>query len=99
MTIVVSVALPDDLKSAIDRRVAEGRVQSDADSLRRAARFCAEELEAEERASDDDLTSVALAGTADAETGHYSLVASKSDAGAVRDRIRGAVRAELAKDP
>ncbi len=97
MSVVVHVPLPDDLKSVIDRRVAEGRAESDADFLRLAARFYAEELDAEDRSEDDDLTSVALAGIADVEGGHYTLIATDADAEAVRSRIMTAVRAGLAE--
>jgi predicted transcriptional regulator len=62
MTVIVQVQLPDDLKSAIDRRVAEGRAASDADFLCEAARRYAEDL-------DEDLWTIARAGIADAEAG------------------------------
>jgi hypothetical protein len=99
MSVVVHVPLPDDLKSVIDRRVAEGGAASDAEFLSLAARFYAEELDVEDRSEDDDLTAVALAGIGDAEAGRFTLIATEADAEAVRGRIMAAVRAGLAETP
>jgi Arc/MetJ-type ribon-helix-helix transcriptional regulator len=93
MSATVQVQLPDDLKSAIDRQVAKGHAESDADFLRQAARLYAEELDAEE-----DLWTIAQAGIADVEAGRYILIETEADAEALYERTMAQVRAALAAD-
>jgi hypothetical protein len=91
MSATVQVQLPDDLKSAIDRQVAKGHAESDADFLCPAARLYAEELDVE-----DDLWTIAQDGIADAEAGQYILIETEADAEALYESTMAQVRASLA---
>ncbi len=93
MNVIVQVPLPDDLKSAIDRQVAAGHARSDCDFLIEAARLYAEELD-----EDQDLWSIAQAGTADAEAGRFILIETEADAEALYERTMAQTRANLAAD-
>jgi Arc/MetJ-type ribon-helix-helix transcriptional regulator len=90
---IVQVQLPDDLKSAIDRQVANGHAASGADFLRQTARLYAEEPDA-----DEDLWAIAQAGIVDAETGRYILIETEADAEALYENAMAQVRANLAAD-
>jgi Arc/MetJ-type ribon-helix-helix transcriptional regulator len=87
MSVIVQVQLPDDLKSAIDRQVAEGRALSDADFLCEAARLYAEELD-----SDEDPWTIAQAGIADAEAGRFTLIETEADVEALYESTMAQVR-------
>jgi Arc/MetJ-type ribon-helix-helix transcriptional regulator len=91
MGALVQVQLEDDLKSIVERHVAEGRAASEADYLAEAVRRYAEDLEAEA-----DLIAIAEAGIADAEAGRYTLIETEADMEALHNRIMGRVRATLA---
>jgi len=84
------LTLPDDLKSVVDRQVAEGRAASDAAFMREAALRNAEHLDAE-----DELLAIAKAGIADAEAGRYTLIESPADAAALFRETMARVRANL----
>jgi Arc/MetJ-type ribon-helix-helix transcriptional regulator len=93
MSVIIQVEIPDDLKSAIDRRVSEGRAASDTDFLVQAARLYAEELDEEE-----DLWTIAQNGIADIEAGRFILIETKADADALHEKTMSQVRAALEAD-
>ena len=94
MDAILQLQLPDDLKSIIDRQVAEGHAASEADFLREAALRYAEHLDAE-----DELLAIANAGIADAEAGRTILIETSADAEALFQQTMARVRANLATDP
>jgi Arc/MetJ-type ribon-helix-helix transcriptional regulator len=85
--------LPDDLKAVIHRRVAEGRVASEAAYLEEAVRRYAEDLDAE-----DEILAVAMNGITDIEAGRYVTVATPEDNQALHERTVARVRAGLANN-
>jgi Arc/MetJ-type ribon-helix-helix transcriptional regulator len=89
----VQVQLPDHIKEAIDRRVAQGRVSSEAEFLVEAARRYAEEL-----ALEDEIADEAEAGIADAEAGRYVTIATPEDAEALHQRTIARLHKRLAAD-
>ena len=89
----VQVQLPDHIKAAIDRQVAEGRVSSESEFLVEAARRYAEDLELE-----DAITTEAKAGIADAEAGRSVTIATSDDAEALHERTMARLRERLAAD-
>jgi Arc/MetJ-type ribon-helix-helix transcriptional regulator len=91
MGALVQVQLEDDLKSIVDRHVAEGRAASEADYLAKAVRRYAEDLEAE-----TELIAIGKAGIAEIEAGQYTLIETEADMEALHNRIMGRVRATLA---
>jgi Arc/MetJ-type ribon-helix-helix transcriptional regulator len=93
MGAVLEVQISDDLKSIIDRQVAEGRAASGVDFLREAAVRYAEHLDAEE-----ELEEIARAGIAAAEAGDYILIETEADAEALFQRTMARVRSNLASD-
>lgn len=93
MGAVLEVQLSDDLKSIIDRQVAEGRAASGVDFLREAAVRYAEHLDAEE-----ELEEIARVGIAAAEAGDYILIETEADAEALFQRTMARVRTNLASD-
>ncbi len=93
MSVIIQVEIPDDLKSAIDRRVSEGRAASDIDFLVEAARLYAEELDEEE-----DLWTIAQKGIADMEAGRFILIETQADADALHEKTMSQVRAALGDD-
>jgi hypothetical protein len=91
---VVQVSLPDELKSLIERQVAEGRRASDLDAyLTEAARRFAEDVELE-----GDLVAEAKAGIIDIEEGRYRLVETREDLAQMEKGVIDRVRARLAAD-
>jgi hypothetical protein len=91
---VVQVSLPDDLKSLIERQVAEGRGAADLDAyLTEAARRFAEDVELE-----GDLVAQAKAGIADIEEGRYRVVETREGLAEVEKAVMDRVRARLAAD-
>jgi hypothetical protein len=91
---VVQVSLPDDLKSLIERQVAEGRGAADLDAyLIEAARRFAEDVELE-----GDLVLEAKAGITDIEEGRYRLVETREDLAQMEKGVIHRVRARLAAD-
>ena len=89
----VQVQLPDHIKEAIDRQVAEGRVSSEFEFLIEAARRYAEDLELE-----DEIATEAEAGITDAEAGRYVTIATPDDAEALHERTMARLRERLAAD-
>ena len=71
---VIQVQLPDELKSLIDRQIAEGKIASETAFFVEAARRFVEDLAAE-----DEVISEAKAGIADADAGRLVTIASSED--------------------
>jgi Arc/MetJ-type ribon-helix-helix transcriptional regulator len=93
MGAVLQIELSDDLKSIIDRQVAEGHAASEADFLREAAMRYAEHLDAAEECEE-----IARTGIAAAEAGDYILIETDADAEALFQRTMARVRANIASD-
>jgi Arc/MetJ-type ribon-helix-helix transcriptional regulator len=89
----VQVQLPDHIKAAIDRQVAEGRVSSESEFLVEAARRYAEDLELE-----DAIITEAKAGIADAEAGRSVTIATSHDAEVLHERTMARLRERMAAD-
>jgi Arc/MetJ-type ribon-helix-helix transcriptional regulator len=90
---VIQVQLPDHIKEAIDRQVAEGRVASESEFLIEAARRYAEDLEVE-----GDIVAEAEAGIADAEAGRYVTISTPEDAESLHKRTMARLRERLAAE-
>jgi Arc/MetJ-type ribon-helix-helix transcriptional regulator len=87
---VIHVQLPDHIREAIDRQVAEGRVASESEFLVEAARRYAEDLELE-----DDILAEARAGIADGEAGRYVTISTPGDAEALLKRTMARLHERL----
>ena len=83
--------LPDDLKAVIHRRVAEGRVASEATCLEEAVRRYAEDLDTE-----DEIAAIARWGITDIEAGRYVTIATPEDNQALHERTMARVIARMA---
>jgi Arc/MetJ-type ribon-helix-helix transcriptional regulator len=92
---IVQVQLPDDLKAAIDRQVAEGRAASEAEFMLEAARRYAEDLDAEVLDADDEVVSMVEEGNAAIARGDYIIISSPEDAEALHQRLMDRLRANL----
>jgi Arc/MetJ-type ribon-helix-helix transcriptional regulator len=90
---VIQLQLPDDLRSLIDRQVAEGRVASESAFLLEAALRFAEDLAAE-----DDIVSLVERADADMAAGRYVTVSTPEDSQALHDAAMDRLRARLARD-
>ena len=90
---VIQVQLPDELKSLIDRQVAEGRIASESAFFVEAARRFVAELAAE-----DEIVSEANAGIADVESGRYLTVSSPEDIEDLHARTMARLRDRLGAD-
>ncbi len=88
------VQLPDHLKQIIERQVAEGRVENEAEYLEEAVRRYAEDLEA-----DDEIVAAAEAGIRDADAGRFVTIASPQDAEAMHASAMARLRTRLATEP
>jgi Arc/MetJ-type ribon-helix-helix transcriptional regulator len=77
-----TVEIPDKVKAIIERRVAEGRIASEADFLVEAALIYDSYLEDEEV-----VIAAAQEGIAAVERGDYVTIASSEDAARFRDEI------------
>ena len=89
----IHVRPEDDLKPVIDRLIAEGRVTSEEDHLRQAARRYAEDVLAE-----NDLVAIALEGIAEAEAVHYTVIQGKADSEALFHDLMARARATVAAE-
>ncbi|HUN39485.1 MAG TPA: ribbon-helix-helix domain-containing protein [Acetobacteraceae bacterium] len=89
----VQVQLPDHIKKAIDRQVAEGRVSSESEFLIEAARRYVEDLDLE-----DEIATEAEMGIADAEAGRSVTIATLDDVEALHERTMVRLRERLAVD-
>jgi Arc/MetJ-type ribon-helix-helix transcriptional regulator len=88
---VVQIELPDHIKAAIDRQVAEGRAANESEFLVEAARRYAEDLELE-----DEIAAETKIGIADAEAGRYVTISTPEDSEALHDRAMARLREVLA---
>ncbi len=88
-----AVQLPDELKTVIERQVAEGRVENEAHFLEEAVRRFAAELDAE-----GEIVALAHAGIADIEAGRFTTIATPEDAEALHERTMARLRARLDAD-
>jgi Arc/MetJ-type ribon-helix-helix transcriptional regulator len=90
---VVQVQLPDELKSIIDRHVAEGRVVSEAAYVTEALRLYAELLD-----SDNEIAEIVERADADIAAGRYVTVRTQADGEALHEAAMDRLRAKLAID-
>ena len=90
---VIQVQLPDELKSLIDRQIAEGKIASETAFFIEAARRLVEDLSVE-----DEVISEAKAGIADAEAGLYVTITSSEDIEDLHERTMARLRDRLAAD-
>ncbi|HME26208.1 MAG TPA: hypothetical protein VKI44_33590 [Acetobacteraceae bacterium] len=90
---VVQVQLPDELKSIIDRQVAEGRAVSEADYVTEALRLYADLLD-----SDDEIAEVVERADADIAGGGYVTVSTPTDSEALHEAALDRLRTRLATD-
>ncbi len=90
---VVQVQLPDELKSIIDRHVAEGRAASEAAYVTEALRLYAELLD-----SDDEIAKIIERADADIAAGRYVTVRTQADSEASHKAAMDRLRAQLAID-
>ena len=94
MAALVQVHLSDDLKTLIDRQIAPGLAAPEADYLQIAIQRYAADLDVEA-----SLETIAQAGIADIEAGHYALLETEADIEALHQRIIRRVRAVMGSDP
>ena len=90
---VVRVQLPDELKSIIDRQVAEGRAVSEAAYVTEALRLYAELLD-----SDDEIAEIVERADGDIAAGRYVMVRTQADSEALHEAAMDRLRAQLAID-
>ena len=90
---VIQVQLPDRIKEAIDRQVADGRVTSESEFVVEAVRRYAEELEIEHA-----IVAEAMAGISDVDAGRYITIATAEDAEALHPRVMQRVADRLAAE-
>jgi Arc/MetJ-type ribon-helix-helix transcriptional regulator len=90
---VVQIQLPDELKSIIDRHVAEGRAASEAAYVAEALRLYAELLD-----SDDEIAEIIERADADIAAERYVTVRTQVDSEALHEAAMDRLRAQLAID-
>lgn len=90
---IVQVQLSDDLRSVIDRQVAEGRAASEAEYVAEALRLYAGHLEAE-----DEIANMAERADAGMAAGQYATISTMEDSAALHRRAMDRLRANLAND-
>lgn len=90
---VIQIQLPDELKSLVDRQIAEGRIASESEFFAEAARRFVADLAAE-----DEIVAEATAGIADAEAGRYVAINSANDSAALHEQTMARLRARLGSD-
>jgi len=90
---IVQVQLPDDLRSMIDRQVAEGRAASEAEYVAEALRRYAGHLDAE-----DEIAAMVESADADMAGGRYLTIATPDDSEALHQRTMDRLRTNLAND-
>jgi Arc/MetJ-type ribon-helix-helix transcriptional regulator len=95
---VVQIQLPDEIKAAIERQVAEGRAESESEFLIEAARRYAEDLEAESLEADPEIVAMVEEGNAALARGDYITVSSPEDAKALGKRMMDRLRANVAAE-
>jgi len=90
---VVQVQLPDDLRSIIDRQVAEGRAASEAEYVAEALRFYADHLDAE-----DEIAGMVERADAEMASGRFVTISSSEDSDALHQRTMDRLHTNLAAD-
>jgi Arc/MetJ-type ribon-helix-helix transcriptional regulator len=90
---IVRVQLPDELKSIIDRHVAEGRAASEAAYVTEALRLYAELLN-----SDDEIVEIVERADADIAAGRYVTVRTQADSEALHEAAMDRLRMKMATD-
>lgn len=90
---VMQVQLPDNLKQAIDRQIAEGRAASEADYVMDALRLYAEHLDAE-----DEIAAMVERADASLAAGRFVTVATAEDSQVLHEDAMARLRARLAED-
>jgi Arc/MetJ-type ribon-helix-helix transcriptional regulator len=90
---IIHVQLPDELRSAIERQIAEGKVVSETEFFVEAARRFVADL-----AVEDEVVAEANAGIADAESGRFEIIASPKDVDHLHQRTVARLRDRLASD-
>ena len=90
---VIQVQLPEELRSLIDRQIAEGRVASETAFILEAARRFAEDIAAE-----DEIVAEAKAGIADAAVGRFITISSPEDMTTLHRQTMARLRERLAED-
>lgn len=88
---IVQVQLPDDLRSVIDRQVAEGHAASEAEYVAEALRLYAGHLEAE-----DEIVDMTERADADMALGRYVTISGLEDSEAFHQRAMDRLRVNLA---
>lgn len=90
---IVHVQLPDELKTIIDRQVAEGRAGSREEFIAAALRLYADHLDAEDEVA-------AMVGRADEDlaAGRFVTVTTDEDAERLHEAAMARLRARLAED-
>ncbi len=90
---VVQVQLPDDLRSIIDRQVAEGRAASEAEYVAEALRLYADHLDAE-----DEIAAMVERADAEMASGRFVTISTPEDSDALHQRAMDRLRTSLASD-
>jgi len=90
---IVQVQLPDELKSMIDRQVAEGHAASEADYVAEALRLYADLLD-----SDDEIAEIVERAEADIAAGRYVTVRTGADSEVLHEAAMDRLRMRLATD-
>lgn len=90
---IVQVQLPDDLRSIIDRQVAEGRAASEAEYVAEALRLYADHLDAE-----DEIAGMVERADVDMAGGRYLTICTPEDSEALHQRTMDRLRTSLADD-
>ena len=90
---IVQVQLPDELKSMIDRQVAEGHAASEADYVAEALLLYADLLD-----SDDEIAEIVERAEADIAAGRYVTVRTGADSEVLHEAAMDRLRMRLATD-
>ena len=88
---IVQFQLPDDLRSIIDRQVADGLAASEADYVTSALRLYADHLDAEA-----EMDALVERADADIEAGRFATVITPEDSDALHVAAMGRLRVRLA---
>jgi Arc/MetJ-type ribon-helix-helix transcriptional regulator len=86
------IQLPDELQSAIDRAVEQGRASSAAAFLQEAVARLIDDAQAEE----DDIRAAVAEGIAEAEAGLGTLIATQADSERLHARLMERLHGNLA---
>jgi Arc/MetJ-type ribon-helix-helix transcriptional regulator len=90
---ILRIPLPEDIKSIIDRQVAEGHAATQADYVTAALRLYADHLDTE-----DEIASIVARTDDDIAAGRYVTVTTAAESDALHDAAMARLRARLAAD-